>query len=310
MGQEPGVFLRERTEFSGIESNVYSQINKNIFILCERLPEPLQDPAAIFMVRYGADSFEIFRHYPPPLWTVLIGLGVQDQAEKIKTGALAAHSMALLLHSIDDHLHDGQLRVSHLLLQLRSEAWRWMLESWECFGSQSRSLIHSEIDRYFQSVLDEEHVKTLDEFLDNAGAQSATWQITPALVAPTDEKRESATAVIENFVVFYRILDDLEDAIIDLCRGEKKSVYYICDDVERLKYLGLKGSSRESSAVEEWLKMMCKNGGPFDRLMERAVSHRDRALIEAARAGWSRLEELIALSFEELSRKAFKVKES
>lgn len=291
--------ISEKISFTGEESEIFLEINKNVFVLCERLPPVLQGRAALFINAYGQNSFRFFEDFPVVLWALLISLGIPVDPQK-KRDILAAHAMALFLHSFDDHLHDGQLAISHLLLQLRTEAWQWMQEAWGRLGSGKEYLVENGIERYFQALMAEEETTKLLSFFANTKEQSATWQITPLLAAHTEPERKSAAAVIENFVVAYRILDDLEDFEKDLLLGEKKSVYYTLDRREREIYASFYGVSRGEKERDKWVSGYYQDKTNFYRLLQIAQEYKERAIWEAQEARWSRLAEWIEFSFQRL----------
>ncbi|HSV96603.1 MAG TPA: hypothetical protein VLM75_06675, partial [Spirochaetota bacterium] len=118
---------------SGVALRVNAMVNAAIPELCRALPPSQRTDAALLLMRYcsalreGAPDY--FRNFHAPSYTVLAHIHSSSAAPyRAPDGALeraaALQAMAMLLHSLDDHLHDGELPATHLALLIRSEAWR------------------------------------------------------------------------------------------------------------------------------------------------------------------------------------------
>ena len=72
-----------------------------------------------------------------------------------RSNARTAHAMALFLHLLDDHLNDGQLPASHLLLLLRSQAWWRMktaLNQMVADVATGERIVNDAFDAYYGSI--------------------------------------------------------------------------------------------------------------------------------------------------------------
>ena len=114
----------------------YQRLNNEMILLCRSLPESAQADAMLFLMQYPGvkfgDELDFFANYYTPIWSIVYWLasdsfhsGKQLQDKDVKD-AVTAQSMAMFLHSLDDHLTDNQISVSPLTLQLRTEAWTIM----------------------------------------------------------------------------------------------------------------------------------------------------------------------------------------
>ena len=125
-----------KSKLSKREKTFYQRFSKEILSLCRSLPESAQTDAMLFLMKYSGvnlgDELDFFANYYPPVWSILYWLSHNpaSRARRLKKGdvtnAVTAQSMAMFLHSLDDHLTDRQVPVSPLTLLLRSRAWTVM----------------------------------------------------------------------------------------------------------------------------------------------------------------------------------------
>jgi len=78
---------------------------------------------------------------------------------------LGCQAMAMLLHSLDDHLVDGDVPLSHMTLLIRSQAWLRMNECINRFCAGVQDGIETArglIDDYYVGIMEVEVPSSLD----------------------------------------------------------------------------------------------------------------------------------------------------
>lgn len=223
------------------EKNFCTELNNEIHSLCKSLPQSSQAQALLWLMKYfqipiGQD-YSFFMNYYVPAWSIIYWLiyprtaytGLQQ--EDIEN-AKAAHSMALLLHPLDDHLIDGQLQVTHLNLLLRSQAWMIMNNSMRRLAESlddGKQTIKHFINDYYTGINNSGKVESLDRYVDLFRKQMATGFIVPVLLSKmtsADEEFAGAVkAVYGSFGISWRLLDDINDIQTDMMMGTKSAIY-------------------------------------------------------------------------------------
>lgn len=233
------------------EKDFYKEFNSEIISLCDSLPESAQTDALLFFMTYSGISFgqelDFFKNYYVPSWSVIYWLtqhffGKEVLSQGDIKNAMTAHSMAMILHSLDDHINDGQLPASHLTLLLRSQAWMIMINSLKNLSDgldKGEEIVNDFIDDYYSSILGSNDINTLGRYCDLFRKQMATWLIVPLLITKkitTDEEFTDAVQIAyESFGIAWRLLDDINDIETDLKKGSQSSIY-LClpDDIKKL----------------------------------------------------------------------------
>ena len=183
-------------ELSKMESTFYRRFSNEILSLCRSLPESVQTDSMLFLMQYSGvnlgDELDFFANYYPPAWSILYWLSHDYTlpAKRLKKGdvtsAITAQSMAMFLHSLDDHLTDSQVSVSPLSLLLRSQAWTIMNRAFcnlaEGVPAGERT-VRSFIDDYYSSIQDSKGLKSLDSYCDLFRRQMAIGMIAPILLS-------------------------------------------------------------------------------------------------------------------------------
>lgn len=228
-------------ELSGEQEEFFRKFHREIASLCDSLPESTRVDALLFLVEYLGMQFDgefnFFKNYHASAWSIIFWLtryGDDDGAlsqEDIRN-AIKAHSMALLLHPLDDHLNDGQLDATHLNILIRSQAWMNMNTALNRFADgvdRGREIIDGFLDDYYSSIDDSGDIETLDYYCDLFRKQMATWLTTPVLIAKKIAADEDFARDIRNaygsFGVAWRLLDDIKDLETDMMEGEHSSIY-------------------------------------------------------------------------------------
>ena len=185
-----------KCKLSKMESTFYRRFSNEMFSLCRSLPDSVQTDSILFLMKYAGlklgDKLDFFANYYPPAWSILYWLSHDHSlpTERLKeedvTNAVTAQSMAMLLHSLDDHLSDGQIPVSPLTLLLRSQVSTIM--NLACCnlaegGPEGERIVRTFIDDYYSSIQDSKGARCLDSYCDLFRKQMAIWMIAPILLS-------------------------------------------------------------------------------------------------------------------------------
>ena len=227
---------------SKMENVFYRRFSKEIVSLCRSLPKSLQTDSMLFLMQYSGinlgDELDFLANYYPPTWSILYWLSHHSMlpAKRLKKGdvtsAITAQSMAMFLHSLDDHLFDGQVSVSPLTLLLRSQAWTIMNQAFcnlvEGVPAGKRT-VRSFIDDYYTSIEDSKELKSLDSYCDLFRKQMAIGMVAPILLSMKMTGISGFTRDIEiaygSFGIAWRLLDDIRDIGDDIEKGSHSAIY-------------------------------------------------------------------------------------
>jgi len=223
------------------EKEFCSELNNEIILLCKSLPESTQTDALLFFMRYSGTSFgeefNFFRNYYVPAWSIicwLIQSGPDDKGleQKDTKNAKTAHSMAMFLHSLDDHLNDHEISVTHLALLLRSQSWMIMNNAINSLADGvdgGKKIVQGFINDYYSGMCGSEEIKSLDSYCDLFRKQMATGLIVPVLMTKKMITDEEFTCAIQtaygSFGIAWRLLDDIKDIEIDMMKGLHSAIY-------------------------------------------------------------------------------------
>lgn len=221
------------------EHKFYLMLNNEIPYLCASLPAPVQTEAMLFMMNYAGitigDNPEYYENFYVPAWSILYWLQKANSSRWMLNrfeleNAVRVQALAMILHSLDDHLHDGQIQSSHLLLLIRSQAWMTFINSIQNMSDSPERMKLAEklIDDYYSSIsLTEDN--SLEQYLEIFRKQMSTWYIAPLLSAKilSDDKEFHAAvdAVFRSFMCAWRIIDDINDIPDDILSGSHTAVY-------------------------------------------------------------------------------------
>lgn len=238
--------IATRTGFGPIrlsrsEAAFYRRFNREIFTLCRSLPRSVQTRSMLFLMEYLGSPMgtepDFFAHYYPPAWSVVYWLTRDNVrhgclSERDVSAALAAHAMAMLLHLIDDHVNDGELPATHLLLVLRSQSWSIMNDALQRLASRvggGTDIVRTFMDEYYAKICSPDAVSTVDLYCELFRGQMATWTIVPSLlanrIAPDGALPTAVRRAYESFGIAWRLLDDIQDIQKDMERGTHTSIY-------------------------------------------------------------------------------------
>jgi hypothetical protein len=245
------------------------RLNHQLIPFCKSLPPALQT-GAIFAIQQHFTGFQLgnlqrfFTKFYAPSWTLLGWMGRSEGDVPTRQGLTAAElerainlqGMAYFLHMLDDHLNDGQIPVSHLLLQLRTQAWMQFTQGAEALVSSplaQDSLIYCWINRYFNGVHGNDPIDNLADYCERFRQQLSTTLVLPMIVADrTGHDSAAVQTAYEAFCIAWRLLDDLRDCQDDVLAGEPSGVYYLLTAELRQQWHNCQGVEPTATA---WLQL-------------------------------------------------------
>jgi len=147
--------------------------------------------------------------------------------------AVTAQSMAMFLHSLDDHLTDRQVPVSPLTLLLRTQAWTIMDRAFRTLADgvpAGRRTIQRFLDDYYSSIQDSNGLESLDDYCDLFRKQMALGMVAPTLLSMKMTEMSDFTRDLQiaygSFGISCRLLDDIRYIGGDMKRGSHSALYY------------------------------------------------------------------------------------
>lgn len=273
---------------SGDTADFYRRLNDHVPALCRSLPRSAQAEALMFLMQYAhiqvGDPLGFFRFYYRPAWSVLYWKTAPRHDRLIVSdeeidAMLGGQAMAMLLHSLDDHMVDGDVPVSHVTLLVRGQAWHRMNECINriCAGLPGGIEIARELlGDYYAGIMEKNIPASLDRYCELFRKQMATWVIMPVLAAMKtggDEKHVSdLRRAYESFGIAWRLLDDIQDLEADMEKGERSAVYVCLDEKGRTRWESLTG--KKGGALIKASGTICsniRNESILERIAERII---------------------------------------
>jgi hypothetical protein len=246
------------------------------------------------------EPLDFFKYYYAPAWSVLYwmttirdrkGLFSEDEID----ATLGCQAMAMLLHSLDDHLADGDVPVTHLTLLVRSQAWLRMNECIDrfCTGIPGGiDIARGFMSDYFSGITEKEVPLSLDLYCDLFRKQMATWVIMPVLAARKSGGDESFVwgirSSFESFGIAWRLLDDIQDLEADMAKGARSSIYVYLGEEGRTLW-DSRGQSTEHGSDK--IYGMIRDARVLETIAARIVSELDHAAGLSAGSGLAGLAE-------------------
>lgn len=276
--------------------------NEEIIALCQSLPDSTRTDAILFFMQHSGISFDqklnFFKTYYTPTWSIIYWL-LQTSTDRKRLGpddsrnAKKAHSMAMFLHALDDHLKDGQLPVTHLALLLRSQSWSIMNDAFNQLGetlSDGKQIVQRFINDYYSSIRSSKEVVSLDAYCERFRKQMATGMIAPVLLLKKINEDEQFAEAIESaygsFGIAWRLLDDIKDIGDDMRKGIHSSIY-ICLP-EDIKEWWDRGTEEKEQHSQEWIGTVSHyilEKGIIERIKKRICMHLESAAEMADKLG-------------------------
>jgi hypothetical protein len=251
------------------QSEALAGLNRQLVPFCQSLPSALQT-GAIFAIQQHFTGFQLgnlqrfFTKFYAPSWTLLGWMGDGAMAAAELEQAIHLQGMAYFLHMLDDHLADGQIPVSHLMLQLRTQAWMRFTQGAEQLvpeEAERESLIYGWINRYFSGVHGPDSVDSLAAYCEQFRQQLSTTLVLPMILADrTGHHAADVQEAYEAFCIAWRLLDDLRDCQDDALAGEMSGVYYLLPLEERQVWLSCRGLEPMSGVWQELARYLELSG--------------------------------------------------
>ncbi len=231
-----------KVELSKMESTFYLRFSNEILSLCRTLPRSVQTDSILFLMQYSGvnlgDELDVFANYYSPAWSIIYWL-TQNRtlpSRRLKkedvASAIRAQSMAMFLHSMDDHLTDHQLSISPLNLLLRSQAWMMMNRAFRNLAEGvplGQKTTARFIDDYYSSMNDSKGLKSLHSYCDLFRRQMGIGMVAPILLSMKMTGSSDFTKGIEmaygSFGIAWRLLDDIRDIGRDIEKGSGSAIY-------------------------------------------------------------------------------------
>ena len=279
----------------------YALLNDAVTGLVRSLPRSTQSSAMIFAMHYAGlhlgEPLDFFRNYYSPIWSsiphVIKKWGDTILPEDFIGHAARGHAMAMLLHSLDDHLNDGEVPASHLALLIRSQAWKILHDSLTPLAdavSGGADTAAELLDEYYSGITSEDRPADLEGYLKIFRKQMATGLIIPLLsarLAGGSVTEQGVRASLESFGIAWRILDDIRDMEHDCASGHVSAVS-LCLPEEGRRLCSAIGLKHESDRAMD-LESMVRNHGIIDTLVKRLLSEMGDAASHADFAGLTNL---------------------
>jgi hypothetical protein len=290
-----------KCKLSSKERAFYRSFNNEIFSLARSLPESTQTDSILFLMRYAGVALgnepDFFANYYSPAWSIIYWLGRDNTlpTERLTPGdvknAVTGHAMAMFLHSLDDHLSDGQISVSPLTLLLRSQAWTILNRAFrnlaqEC--AKGEQAVQSHIDEYYSSQRLAQPDESIDDYCNLFRKQMAIGFIAPILLAMKMNGISGFTQDIVtaygSFGVAWRLLDDIKDIIQDIEKGTRTAIYFYLPKKLRTNWDNNAGESRGAAKGSDIVLLeRILEHGVIEKTKERICAELDTAanMVEA-----------------------------
>jgi hypothetical protein len=268
------------------EKNFCSEWNNEIISLCKSLPESTQTDALLFFMRYSGISFSeelnFFRTYYIPTWSIIYwllqsGLNGKGLDQTDIRNAKTAHSMAMFLHALDDHLKDSEMPVTHLALLLRSQSWMIMSNALNSLADGvdgGEEIVRGFIDDYYSSIRASEEIQSIDSYCDLFRKQMATGYVVPVLMIKKMTANKEFTSAIQtaygSFGIAWRLLDDIKDIKTDMMKGVHSSVYTcLPEDIKNYWNKNSEEKTDENSGCDKVILDYVLENSVIERIKER-----------------------------------------
>ncbi|MEQ9364139.1 MAG: hypothetical protein RIF32_07855 [Leptospirales bacterium] len=218
-------------------------LNHALLKCCRGLPATIQSRAILFLIQDSGKpwpgAFDYFQRYYPACYSGLLWMNLRAPAPLAAQApawraAIEALATAMALHRIDDHLVDGELGLSHMLLQLRTRLWSRYEEACAAIAGGSQELRTESVARYFAAIDARNCPPSVPAFRARFVDQAATWTLPLLLSARamgyTKTIIDAARQLYEALAVALRYIDDLKDWQADVAQGSLSGAIYLLLD--------------------------------------------------------------------------------
>ena len=224
------------------EEDFCRELNNEVILLCNSLPRSTRTDALLLLMRYFhipiGWELSFFANYYAPSWSIIYWLVQSTPESKVLKPkdvryAKSAHSMALLLHPLDDHLNDSELPVTHLTMLLRSQSWMIMNDALGRLADETyrgKEIVECLIDDYYSSISCANKILSFDGYCEHFKKQMATGLIAPELIMRkmnvSQEFSHAVMTAYASFGIAWRLLDDINDIKADMMKGNHSAIYH------------------------------------------------------------------------------------
>ena len=278
-----------RVHLSKNHSKFYNELNEEIILLCRSLPASTQTDALLLFVQPTGKTFcekiDFFRDYYVPSWSILYWLIQLSSADKGLTpadikNAKTAHSMAMLLHAVDDHLNDGDVSINHLALLLRSQSWLIMNKALSDLAQKvdgGEKIVQKLLDDYYSGITSSEEIYSLDSYCSLFRKQMSTALIVPVLLTQKMSTDNQFTDAVKSiycaFGTAWRLLDDIKDVEADMIKSAHSSIY-VCLSEDGKKSWDRVAGSENAGNIHPTKAVWCciAENGVIDKIKARICS--------------------------------------
>ncbi|MFI2415181.1 hypothetical protein [Streptomyces sp. NPDC018947] len=263
-------------------SALRSRLHSRVLEVVHRMPGPLADSAAALLDRHGrtqtADQGDLFVLFPAPVWSFLhwVPAARHPHAERL-------HAAALLLHLWDDHLTDRQLAPDLAALQLRTELWRCVEQDGAALCADwgaAPGLVARHTERYLCATHAPRPPVDLDAYCAAAREQAAVWTLLPRLLETGGRTTAGWSALVEEFALAWRLVDDAADVHRDAAAGIRSAVWWELPGAGRARW---DAASRRAGGAAPFVAAGCAEA--VGRVLARAAALLGAAAERAAAAG-------------------------
>jgi hypothetical protein len=272
------------------QTAILALMNRQIILLCRSLPASLQDSAVIAIQRYYtgfkiSNLLTFFSTFYAPSWSLIHWMHQANpvlQSSEIEN-AFSGQAMVYFLHMLDDHLSNGQIPTSHLLLHLRSSTWIKFHRAAIALAkniTNGEELVEELIDNYFSGIHKSAEINSINSYTNLFCKQFSTTLIIPILIAKnTGFDASLVRQAYESFGIAWRLLDDLRGCSDDAFAGELSAIYYLLPLEERQLWLNCQGKDEESNDWQKLQSYLEQQG-----ILRKLISHICTSLKEAQKS--------------------------
>jgi hypothetical protein len=277
------------------QARALAAMNRQIIDLCRTLPMPLRD-SALLAIQQHFTGFQLnnlmnfFTKFYVPSWSLIHWM--QEASPTLSPAelesAIGAQGIAYFLHMLDDHISDGQIPVSHLLLQLRTHAWMTFTTIAQKLVepiATGETIIQTTLDRYFTGIHNPTVVNSSEAYANLFRQQLSTTLVIPLIVAHrTGQGIVPLQSAYEEFCIAWRLLDDLRDCAEDTFSGQQSAIYHLLTPEYQALWHECQGKD-ETAAAWPILQEYLEQGGILQTLVEQTIERLRRAEAAAIVAG-------------------------
>lgn len=291
--------------FSNLSRALNSLILENL-----RSSDPVfQEKLQIWYLRYNRSSVDLIRRFPPPLW-IWLGSLIRESGEFNEQNRPFAeiHVLTLFLHSLDDHIIDGQIQRSTEAMWIRNSLRQRIQELIDLLMRRNpttgfTTCPHRLLHTYEEALAGKFPAYDLKSYLNRFRKEMSIWKISPCLleteISGRQERDSPLVAFLEEFSVAYRMVDDLEDTLKDSREGVRSSVYYeLGPETREIWERGAKsgGDPVWIKAFEDSLRTDPGTG----RILKRIETTLKESIHRSQEGGWSFLKDQVVSWAEEV----------